>query len=91
MTGKTKIYLDTSVISCLQALETPERMADSLRLWEDLKAGIYDVYISDITIDDIHKIREWHYHQRKEMGTEEYAKKLSQKVKSILNELLQYQ
>jgi len=38
----------------------------------------------DFTIDDIHKIREWHYHQRKEIGTEEYAKKLSQRVKSIL-------
>jgi len=38
----------------------------------------------DFTIDDIHKIREWHYEQRKEMGMEEYAKKLSQKVKSIL-------
>ena len=22
----------------------------------------------DFTIDDIHKIREWHYEQRKEMG-----------------------
>ena len=38
----------------------------------------------DFTIDDIHKIREWHYEQRKEMGLEEYAKELSQKVKSIL-------
>jgi plasmid stabilization system protein ParE len=38
----------------------------------------------DFTIDDIHKIREWHYEQRKEMGVEEYTKKLSQKVKSIL-------
>jgi plasmid stabilization system protein ParE len=38
----------------------------------------------DFTIDDIHKIREWHYEQRKEMGIEEYTKKLSQKVKSIL-------
>ena len=38
----------------------------------------------DFTIDDIHKIREWHYEQRKEMGMENYAKKLSQKVKSIL-------
>ena len=37
MSKKIKIYLDTSVISCLQAHETPERMADSLRLWEDLK------------------------------------------------------
>jgi len=38
----------------------------------------------DFTIDDIHKIREWHYQQRKEMGIEEYTKILSQKVKSIL-------
>ena len=38
----------------------------------------------DFTIDDIHKIREWHYEQRKEMGMEKYAKKLSHKVKSIL-------
>ena len=38
----------------------------------------------DFTIDDIHKIREWHYEQRKEMGLEEYTKELSQKVKSIL-------
>ena len=38
----------------------------------------------DFTIDDIHKIREWHYYQRKEMGTEAYAQLLSQKVKSIL-------
>ena len=38
----------------------------------------------DFTVEDIHKIREWHYEQRKEMGIEEYAKRLSKKVKSIL-------
>ena len=39
---------------------------------------------NNFTIDDIHKIREWHYEQRKEMGTEEYTKRLSEKVKFIL-------
>jgi len=39
---------------------------------------------NDFTVEDIHKIREWHYEQRKEMGIEEYAKRLSGKVKSIL-------
>ena len=53
MTNKVKIYLDTSVISCLQAPETPERMADTLCLWKDIKADIYDVVISDVTIDEI--------------------------------------
>ena len=38
----------------------------------------------DFTVDDIHKIREWHYEQRKEMGIEEYTKRLSKKVKLIL-------
>ncbi|MDR2579866.1 MAG: hypothetical protein LBC85_02590 [Fibromonadaceae bacterium] len=40
----------------------------------------------DFTIDDIHRIREWHYEQRKEIGMEEYAKILSQRVKSILTD-----
>ena len=58
MSKKIKIYLDTSVISCLQAPDTPEKMADTLRLWEDLKANIYDVFISDITIDEINDCSE---------------------------------
>jgi len=45
MTNKVKIYLDTSVISHLQATDTPEKMADTLLLWEDIKAGIYEVVI----------------------------------------------
>ncbi|MDR0438178.1 MAG: PIN domain-containing protein [Bacteroidales bacterium] len=58
MSNKTKIYLDTSVISHLQAPDTPEKMADTLRVWEDLKAGIYDVYISNVTIDEINDCAE---------------------------------
>jgi len=38
----------------------------------------------NFTIDDIHKIREWHYEQRKAIGAEKYAQKLSEKVKAIL-------
>jgi hypothetical protein len=41
---------------------------------------------NDFTVEDIHKIREWHYEQRKEIGVEEYAKRLSEKVKSILED-----
>jgi len=39
---------------------------------------------NDFTVEDIHKIREWHYEQRKEIGIEEYAKRQSEKVNSIL-------
>ena len=44
---KTKIYLDTSVISHLDAPETPEKMEDTLRLWEEIKEGAYDVVLSE--------------------------------------------
>jgi hypothetical protein len=40
----------------------------------------------DFTIEDIHKIREWHCELRKEMGMDEYAKRLSEKVKTILTD-----
>jgi len=35
---KTRIYLDTSVISHLDANDTPEKMGDTLRLWEKIKS-----------------------------------------------------
>jgi len=55
---KLKLYLDTSVISHLDAPDTPEKMADTLCLWKDLKAGIFDVYISDVTINEINDCNE---------------------------------
>jgi plasmid stabilization system protein ParE len=42
------------------------------------------VISNDFTVEDIHKIREWHYEQQKEMGMEEYAKRLSKKLDYIL-------
>lgn len=46
---KLKIYLDTSVISHLQADDVPEKMAITHKFWNDIKAGEYDVYISEVT------------------------------------------
>jgi len=50
---KPKIYLDTSVISHLYQPDVPEKMSDTLLLWEDIKQGNYDVYISSIALDEI--------------------------------------
>ena len=50
---KKKIYLDTSVISYLRQEDAPERMAETLEFWEILKAGKYDVYISDVVIAEL--------------------------------------
>lgn len=51
--NKLKIYLDTSVISHLAQEDAPEKRADTQKLWEDMKAGKYDVYLSDTTLAEI--------------------------------------
>ena len=50
---KRKIYLDTSVISHLYQQDAPEKMADTLLLWRDISAGLYDVYLSNTTLQEI--------------------------------------
>ncbi|MCL1827014.1 MAG: DNA adenine methylase [Candidatus Cloacimonetes bacterium] len=40
---RLKLYLDTSVISHLIAPDTPEKMADTLALWDNIKSNKYNV------------------------------------------------
>jgi hypothetical protein len=53
MMKKLKIYLDTSVISHLDAPDVPDKEADTKKLWEEIKMGMYDVVISDLTAGEI--------------------------------------
>ena len=46
---KLKIYLDTSVISHLEADDVPEKMSITHRFWDEMKSNEYDVYISEVT------------------------------------------
>lgn len=55
---KLKIYLDTSVISYLLAEDTPEKMADTHKLWEQIKAGEYNVALSTVTLDELNRCPE---------------------------------
>ena len=55
---KPKVYLDTSVISHLDAIDTPEKMKDTLVFWEELKANKYYAIISNITVAEITKCSE---------------------------------
>ncbi len=55
---KLKVYLDTSVISYLDQNDVPERMKDTLELWKDFVNGKYDIYLSQITLDEIEKCSE---------------------------------
>jgi predicted nucleic acid-binding protein len=55
---KLKLYLDTSTISHLFADDTPEKMEDTHRLWNDFVNGKYKIYISQVVIDEIEKCPE---------------------------------
>jgi len=50
---KLKLYLDTSAISVLDAHESPDRQADSLKLWDDIINGEYDVYTSYVAFNEL--------------------------------------
>ncbi|MDR2589479.1 MAG: PIN domain-containing protein [Oscillospiraceae bacterium] len=50
---KKKIYLDTSVISYLRQDDTPVQMAETQQLWDLIKLGEYDVFISDVMITEL--------------------------------------
>jgi len=51
--NKLKVYLDTSVISHLMQEDVPEKMSETLKLWDMFKAGKYDVYLSTVTLQEI--------------------------------------
>ena len=56
--NKIKIYLDTSVISHLEAEDTPEKKQDTVDFWLELIKGQYIVTISDLTIAELFKCPE---------------------------------
>jgi predicted nucleic acid-binding protein len=53
-----KIYLDTSVISHLKAEDTPDKMRDTLKFWEDIRQKKYEVFVSDVTFEELDKCPE---------------------------------
>ena len=50
---RQRIYLDTSVISHLLHEDAPEKMRDTLTFWDDVKAGRYEIVISEITMKEL--------------------------------------
>lgn len=57
-TKKLKVYLDTSIISHLDQQDAPEKMQETQRLWQLLRQGKYNVYISDIVIAEINQCQQ---------------------------------
>jgi predicted nucleic acid-binding protein len=52
---KSKIYLDTSVISHLEQPEKPEVQEYTYAIWKEFLIGKYEIYISNIVIYEINK------------------------------------
>lgn len=50
---RMKVYLDTSVISYLMQEDVPEKMNETRRLWDMFKDGIYEVYLSTVTLEEV--------------------------------------
>lgn len=56
---KLKIYLDTSIISHLQQEDVPEKMQETIELWEQFKKREdISVVISDLVIREVSQCRE---------------------------------
>jgi len=55
---KLKVYLDSSVISHLDAPDTPDKMADTLLFWKDLLKGKYEVFLSPVVISELRETNE---------------------------------
>ena len=55
---KLKLYLDTSVISHLDAPDRPDRMEDTFKLWEMLQSGVYNVILSSVDFMELAKCSE---------------------------------
>ncbi len=50
---KLKIYLDTSVISHLQADDVPDKMAITNDLWKQIQTGSYKACISEMVLQEL--------------------------------------
>ena len=50
---KLKLYLDTSIIGYLYQETQPEKMADTQKLWEQIKNGVYEVVISELLFEEL--------------------------------------
>jgi len=55
---KLKLYLDTSVISHLHQPDALEKQEDTRKLWELIKAGEYDIFLSPVVLFEVGKYQD---------------------------------
>ncbi|MBF0405678.1 MAG: type II toxin-antitoxin system VapC family toxin [Nitrospirae bacterium] len=55
---KIKLYLDTSVPSFLFAKDSPEKLDATVRFWDIIRLGLYDIVVSDVLLAEISRSNE---------------------------------
>jgi predicted nucleic acid-binding protein len=55
---KPRIYFDASLVNHLDAPDKPEKMQETLSFWEEIKTGKYEIVISNVFWEEIHKCQE---------------------------------
>ena len=83
MGRKLKVYLDTSVIMRTVLEDAPERMKDTLALWKQSGAGKKDIYLSQVTLEEVGECRE-----QKRTVLFEYLSRISYTKLEITDEVL---
>lgn len=55
---KLKVYLDTTIVSHLYQSDAPEKMQDTLKLWNMFKDGKYKAVLSNVTLDEMNECKQ---------------------------------
>lgn len=58
MNEKLRVYLDTSIISYLEQEDAPDKVRVTRNLWNYLKSGMFDIFISDVVIYELNKCQD---------------------------------
>ena len=88
---KLKVYLDSSVMSHLEAYDAVEKMQDTLILWDDIKTGMYDVYLSDVVFNEIERCHEpkkslmYHYMAQIRYKSVKHSKEIETIADKLIN------
>ena len=56
--NKLRIYLETSAVSNLHQPNSPDAQADMLDLWEMIKSGKFEVFLSSVLFDELDEMKD---------------------------------
>lgn len=81
---KLSVYLDTTVISYLQQEDAPERMEDTLVLWKKFEEHDFNIYLSQVTLNEVEQCPE-----PKRSTLYEYLSRIDYEVLMIDEEIME--